>query len=248
MNNNDIKYSSPATTTLPIQFGDFTEQELMMIQSHHGKTTTTTKNYKMAPLSTFTPHTSLTSSCKTNTWFIFGSFTEKECMEIQNFKTGSLTSTFTTNISSPPRRRCFRCGYNSHTIENCVATRHRSGEYIGYPSFPPSSPSQRFHYISYPPSPCISSSEPLKYLRQGDFIFDISELREWMVHDYEYRLDTYLESLQVSVNVSSEQQFQDQCQKIEECLYLNYLTTDLLFERQASNYFHNLYKKQVNAV
>lgn len=236
MNDIDIQYS-PETTSSPIQFGDFTEQELTTIMMVQADTKATTK-CKIAPA----PHPHSTTSEQINaSWFIFGSFTEKECIEIQNFKNDSLSSVFTTNLSYHPRRRCFRCGYNSHTIENCVARRHRSGEYIGYPGFPSHNSQFSQHY---PSSPSCAFSEPLKYLRQGGFILDISELRDWMLHDYEYGLNTYLESLQVSVNVSPEQRFQDQVedQKIGEYLYLDYLTTNLLFEKQATNYFQNLYK------
>lgn len=207
---------------MPIQFGDFTEEECSM------STSTTTPTTIMIPKSsTISNHfvniksiPSLRTTSSNSSWFIFGSFTDKECMEIQN---------------PPFRKRCIRCGYTSHTIENCVAARHKSGEYIGYP-------------LMYPRSPSRSTSEVSNIirLRPGDFIFNISELRDWMLHDYEYRLDAYVDTLTKSSNISCEEQFKQDTeqQNINEYLYLDYLTTNLLFEKQASIYFQNLYSKR----
>lgn len=245
---NDNKHSFPEMT---IQFGDFTEAEL--------KTKTTTKQDQtvwcshsylhLPPCSKTIPiSTSISISTQTSTWVVFGSFTDEECMKIQDLTTtSSLSRSPRTRTHVPPRKRCFRCGYNSHTIENCVATRHRSGEYIGYPGSVsiPSYPRVQTHFNPhYPSSPSTSSG--FSNLIPGDFIFNISDLREWMLHDYEYRLNTYMDSLNQRVSTpSNDAQFQDQeDHAINEYLYLDYLTTNLLLEKQASNYFQNLYKIQ----
>lgn len=256
MNNCDIKYS-PFQTIL---FGDFTEEELKITESnhlkwnHHSTTVTnptpcysTIHQYpKTLNVTVSNPGESLDSTFssvsaldQTSIWFVFGSFTDKECLDIQIIKTHSRSITLN---SSPPRRRCFRCGYNSHTIENCVATRHRTGEYIGYsPRFDLHHVNSNFPFPHYPSSPSSSGTSTFIPELSNVLTFNISDLREWMLHDYEYKLNEYLDSLKTSASVSAEQRFQVQVedQKIGEYLYLDYLTTNLLFEKQTSNYFQN---------
>ena len=181
---------------------------------------------------------------------IFGDFTEEDCRNIQEqqhvhedrFRVPDLIQIQSKpSAPSTPRnykkRYCFRCGHSSHTIERCVAVRHKSGEYIGNSHYSP----------SYPHSPS-SSPKVLNDLRPEDFIFNISEIRDWMMHDYECRLDNYLNKWS-STHHSSESSELTQTQtqpcsisedlKIQEILYLDYLTSNLLFESQARRYAGN---------
>lgn len=245
---NDIEY--PLQT---IQFGDFTEEELttsfkrprkrtwrrLLSELDVSNITTLKKKDQDHLLHTQIPITPSPSS--TNSWFLFGSFTDKECMELQN---GFEISFSSPTPSNPFRKRCFRCGYNSHTIDNCIARRHRSGIYIGYPGH------HSTNYNNFTPPTSIhhtpTTSFDLHKDPPRDFVFNISELKDWMLHDYEYRLNAYLDTLQDSSSkCDAERQFKEHAeyQKINEYLYLDYLTTNLLFERQSSNYFQNLLKQ-----
>lgn len=238
----NIKYSFNEMT---IQFGDFTER-------HAIPTTTTTFQDQLdkikresATTSSVHPFT-FTTEC-----IVFGNFTVHECMEMQELKITTATESSASALHSysrnynyigPPRKRCFRCGYNSHTIESCVALRHKSGEYIGRPGYNNTNTAYSSLQFPSPSSPSSPSSyagssfddSGLSKLTPGDFIFNTSELREWMLHDYEHRLNIYMDEF------AQEQQSEDQ--KMNDYIYLDYLTSNLLFEKQASRYFQHIYK------
>ena len=142
--------------------------------------------------------------------------------------------------TSPYRKKyCIRCGYNSHTIEHCVAVRHRSGDYIGYPynyhSHTHNNQSQTFYA-----NPSHSSDLATSSLRPGDFVFNVSDLKEWMINDYEYRLNVYMDEWMSQSEPLPAHIEEDK--KINETLYLDYLTTNLIFENQAAQYFKCLYQ------
>lgn len=266
MNSNSFEETFPFT--FPISFGDFTETELIqhLSLSSEGQDkdirNVSTTVYLQCYDKINTPHkqdvknhTVLISSYKDEkspNAILFGDFTEEDCAKIQlNPYPSSLIQSPPHHSLSPttPRnykkRYCFRCGYASHTIEKCVAVRHKTGEYIGYPYYS-HSPSP-----SHPPSPSSSHShspfesqlfnpyppEHQHLIRPGDFVFNISELRDWMVNDYEYRVDTYLDDLTCKQH-NHQVTTSDEDLKIEECLYLDYLTTNLLFESQARRYLN----------
>ena len=234
----NIKYSFNEMT---IQFGDFTER--------HVTPTTTTfqdqldKNKRESAKSSVRPFT-FTTEC-----IVFGNFTVQECMEMQKLNITTATESAPStpprhtlhnhsrnyNCISPPRKRCFRCGYNSHTIESCVALRHKSGEYIGRPVY--NNTNTTYSSLQFPsPSTYAGSSfdsRPSK-ITSGEFIFNTSELREWMLYEYEHRLNIYMDEC------TQEQPSDDQ--KMNDYLYLDYLTSNLLFEKQASRYFQYIYK------
>lgn len=128
---------------------------------------------------------------------VFGSFTPEECSKYQGLQ---MAPPATYNIRQLPPRpslspsyfrqiQCARCGYSSHTIENCIARRNIYGEFIMYPA-----PKQKFTTFPISPHTSPPSSETHYYnhhlIRQSQhpsdktdytqFIFTEDEVIEWI--------------------------------------------------------------------
>jgi len=228
-----------ASISSSVSFGDFTDEECIKIQS--SKTLFSDQVDRLLLQSMpIHPQTQLQSQSPPSP-----SSSQSQHLTKYRYHHAKYYSYKQSPPTTPSKRKhCFRCGYSSHTIENCVAVRNKLGDYIGYPYHP----NQIQNHYS---SGLVTDSE--SSIRPGDFVFNISDLKEWMVHDYEYRLNIYIDewvsgsqpvSSSSQSSSSSQQSILEEDQKIEECLYLDYLTTNLLFENQAQRYFKHLYQIQ----
>jgi len=134
-----------------------------------------------------------------NEAIIFGNFTLEECSRYQEINT--TTSTVHSNKHAPlpyplspsyfRQLQCIRCGYSSHSIENCVARRNIYGEFIACPSplrqkiamFPVSTSTSSIspvhsdvHYYNHH----LITHHPGDKTDYSEFVFSEDEVREWI--------------------------------------------------------------------
>jgi len=139
---------------------------------------------------------------QTETFIIFGDFTPEECYRIQNqhhHRLSLLSSSSSSVIkdNSAPfvyyNLSCLRCGYNSHTIERCVARRNIYGERIGWATPPrrhiprqtlPSSPTHNgtVYYNQQIPLNNWCEADKTDYTQ---FVFSEEEVQEWIEEETE---------------------------------------------------------------
>jgi hypothetical protein len=185
----------------------------------------------------------------------FGDFTAEECSKFQDNSTIQIqpyspnrSNTWQQQQHHPKRyyteskfnkiKNCERCGYNSHELKDCHASRHRLGMYLG----------NVYHYHHYhsPPSPFLNyhhrhpfSPTPIplthvngtmyfsspydfdpnfnKILKKGDLVFSSQDISEWIEEDLDY-----MEQHQVHPYIPD--------LVIEDYLYLDHLTTNLMID------------------
>ncbi|MEX0594905.1 MAG: hypothetical protein WD512_00260, partial [Candidatus Paceibacterota bacterium] len=140
-----------------------------------------------------------------NETILFGNFTPEECSKYQGVQVTAASSLTETKFINKPVSlpypltpsyfrpfQCSRCGYSSHTMENCVARRNIFGEFISHtspmkncgqfrmaPSSPPpksSTYSETHYYNNHLIQNVQHPSDKTDY---SQFVFTADDIYDW---------------------------------------------------------------------
>jgi hypothetical protein len=212
-----------------IVFGDFTEEKEYIKKK---------KTRKFKPLSSIYRETGkvhlsnhLPSQLPADMFIIFGDFTPEECYYVQrqlsddqsvnhrpdHLRVNHETRQMTTIYYDIP---CLRCGYHSHTVDNCIARRTRYGELIVWTStigsshMSSSSKNNPVYYNHHLTMNNWCQSDKTDYTQ---FILSEEDVQEWIEED------TQAESIKVHPKLVKNEQ-----RRIDYMLGYNQAITDYM--------------------